>query len=304
MYTVGICLTTSWVIMKVLSPCYCQNSVENVILARKVINEVHMKDYNYTSDDKRNHTMDEINKYMKNNPSAKELMEEDKKAYADGEKQGEEESKRLEQLLGAGLIPYMFDRCNRSYTVNHLLMYNVSLQYDVGNNSLVPYESNGDKIRVAFMKFQDYVNRMNQWTRKLIKGGSFTLKKVERDTFCNLIYRSNYTNSLNNSKLILAFEDDLQEQVAFCLKNVDSWFAPHYEKVQKALLANPIIPKYIPLGKELQEKFIIDCNLFNAVRDKLWNHLMAAPGNNIYRKTFKDYKSYKLGSNNTGQSSG
>lgn len=88
MYTVGICLTTSWVIMKVLSPCYCQNSVENVILARKVINEVHMKDYNYTSDDKRNHTMDEINKYMKNNPSAKELMEEDKKAYADGEKQG------------------------------------------------------------------------------------------------------------------------------------------------------------------------------------------------------------------------
>lgn len=178
-------------------------------------------------------------------------------------------------------------------------MYNVSLQYDVGNNSLVPYETYGDRIRVAFMKFQDYANRMNQWTRKLIKGGSFTLKKVERDTFCNLVYKSNYTNLLNNTKLILAFDEDLQEQMSHCLNNVNKWLTPHFEKVQKALLANPVFPEYVPLGKQLQDKFIIDCNLYNHVRDRLWNNLMADPGNNIYRKTFKNFRSSMLTLNKT-----
>lgn len=193
--------------------------------------------------------------------------------------------------MGRGLIPYMFTRCNKSYTVNHLLMYNVSLQYDVGNNSLVPYSSNGDRIRVAFMKFQDYLNRMNQWTKKLIKGGSFTLKKVERDTFCNLMYRSNYSNSVNVTRLIIAFENELEEKVAHCLNNVEKMFAPHYEKVQQALLQNPIYPTYVPIGKELQEDFIIECNLYNPIREKLWKHLMNDPRNKVYRETFKD--SYK-----------
>lgn len=193
----------------------------------------------------------------------------------------------------------MFDRCNKSYTVNHRLMYNVSLQYNVGNNSFVPFQTYGDRIRVAFMKFQDYANRMNQWTRKLIKGGTFTLKKVERDTFCNLVFKSNYTNLLNNTKLILAFEEDLDKQLSYCLNNVNRWMAPHFEKVQAALLKDPERPEYVPLGRHLQEKFIIDCNLYNHVRDKLWNHLMADPGNNIYRKTFKNYKSSMLTMNNS-----
>lgn len=193
----------------------------------------------------------------------------------------------MEYLLSSGLIPYMFERCNKSYTENHLLMYNVSLQYDVGNNSLVPAETAGDRVRIAFMKLQDYINRMNQWTKRLIKGGSFTLKKVERDTFCNIIYKSNYTNSINNTRLITAFENDLQDEVAKCLKNVENLFAPHYLAVEKALLANPVFPKYVPLGKQLQERFILECNLYNHVREKLWEHYMAEPANTIYRESFK-----------------
>uniref|UniRef100_A0A8D9EJB9 Uncharacterized protein n=1 Tax=Cacopsylla melanoneura TaxID=428564 RepID=A0A8D9EJB9_9HEMI len=269
-------------------------SIENVILARRVVNEVNMKDVNATSDPKRNETVREIEKYLKNNPGAQERYLEDKADYETNVEKGENETKTLEFLLSSGLIPYMFDRCNKSYTINHEIMYNISLQYDVGNNSMVPYETTGDRIRVAYMKFQDYINRMNQWTRKLIKGGSFTLKKVERDTFCNLVYKSNYTNSINNTKLVTRFEEELQEQVAYCLNHLDELFRPHYEKVQEALLQNPIFPKYVPLGRELQEKFIIDCNLYNPIREKLWHLLMTEPMNHVYRDTFKNYKENQL----------
>ncbi|KAL1453391.1 hypothetical protein WDU94_007531 [Cyamophila willieti] len=270
------------------------HSIESVILARRVINEVNVKDLNVTTDPKRNQTVQEIEKYLRNNPGARERYEEDRADYENNVEKGENETKTLEFLLSSGLVPYMFDRCNKSYTINHEVMYNISLQYDVGNNSIVPYETFGDRIRVAFMKFQDYMNRMNQWSRKLIKGGSFTLKKVERDTFCNLVYKSNYTNSINNTKLVTQFEAELQEQVTYCLNHVDEMFRPHFEKVQEALLQNPIFPKYIPLGKELQEKFIIECNLYNQVREKLWHHLMTEPLNNVYRDTFKNYKENQL----------
>lgn len=65
-----------------------KNSIENVILARQVVNEVNMRDYNQTNDRKQNETIDAMQKYLKDNPAVNEMLKEDKEDYTDGEKKG------------------------------------------------------------------------------------------------------------------------------------------------------------------------------------------------------------------------
>lgn len=86
-------LWSVWLFIALLGICYgdetdMKNSIENVILARQVVNEVNMRDYNQTNNRKQNETIDAMQKYLKDNPAVNEMLKEDKEDYTDGEKKG------------------------------------------------------------------------------------------------------------------------------------------------------------------------------------------------------------------------
>lgn len=94
MFAIAIFLASSWTFIGVVKQCQCTvtpreaYSVENVILARRVVNEVNAKEVNQTNDAKTNETIREIKKYLKNQ-QIKEQLEEDQAAYKQIEKDGE-----------------------------------------------------------------------------------------------------------------------------------------------------------------------------------------------------------------------